>query len=62
MNIHEALGGGGSQYPINNFEKYPISLKKIWQISQKFRMHCIPISLKFSYLNALGSKFKLDVT
>ena len=40
-------GGGPSiPSPSNYFEKYPISLKLIWQISSKFRRHCVPISLK----------------
>ena len=41
-------GNGGPRipYPFKYFEKYPISLKKIWQISPKFRKHCVPISLK----------------
>ena len=43
----KALEGGPSiPYPFNYFEKYPMSLKLIWQISQKFKKHCIPISLK----------------
>ena len=41
-------GGGGPSIPnlFKYFEKYPISLKEIWQISAKFSKHCIPISLK----------------
>ena len=45
----EALEGGGGPsitYPFNYFEKYPISLKEMRQISPKVGKHSIPISPK----------------
>ena len=50
----EALKGGPSiPYPFNYFKKYSISLKLIWQISPKFRKHCIPISLKLIQVSCI---------
>ena len=62
INTHhsEALEGGVQvshirSYPFNYFV-YPISLKEIWQISPKFRKHCIPILLKLIQVSCIPLK------
>ena len=55
-------GGPSIPYPFNYFEKYPISLKQIWQISPKFRKHCILISLKLIQVSRIPSNIYKNVT
>ena len=47
--------------PLYYLEKYPISLKYIWQLSPKFRKHCIPISLKLIQISCIPLNFYKNI-
>ena len=54
-------GGPSIPYPFNYFEKYPISLKQIWQISPKFRKPCTLISLKLIQVSRISSNIYKNI-